>query len=94
MVSIMNFKRINITIPEDALNKINEFCSEKKLSKSFIIREATLGYITQKETEKKLQAKRKNIEKAIKMQDELRMRAKFKTKKTAAQLVREIRDKK
>ena len=89
----MKYKRINITISENDLNKINEFCSDEKLSKSFIIREATLNYIAQKETEKKLQVRRKNIENAIKIQDKLRMSSKFKTNKSADQLIRELRDK-
>ena len=89
----MKYKRINITISENDLNKINEFCSDEKLSKSFIIREATINYIAQKETEKKLQARRKNIENAIKIQDKLRMSSKFKTNKSADQLIRELRDK-
>ena len=89
----MKYKRINITISENDLNKINEFCSDEKLSKSFIIREATLNYIAQKETEKKLQTRRKNIENAIKIQDKLRMSSKFKTNKSAGQLIRELRDK-
>jgi metal-responsive CopG/Arc/MetJ family transcriptional regulator len=89
----MKYKRINITISENDLNKINEFCSDEKLSKSFIIREATINYIVQKETEKKLQARRKNIENAIKIQDKLRMSSKFKTNKSADQLIRELRDK-
>jgi len=89
----MKYKRINITISENDLNKINEFCSDERLSKSFIIREATLNYIAQKETEKKLQTRRKNIENAIKIQDKLRMSSKFKTNKSAGQLIRELRDK-
>ncbi|MCE5330161.1 ribbon-helix-helix protein, CopG family [bacterium] len=89
----MKYKRINITISENDLNKINKFCSDERLSKSFIIREATLNYIAQKETEKKLQTRRKNIENAIKIQDKLRMSSKFKTNKSAGQLIRELRDK-
>ena len=45
----MSYKRINITIPEIDLNKINKFCKNEKLGKSFVIREATIYYIAQKE---------------------------------------------
>ncbi|MBC7333752.1 MAG: ribbon-helix-helix protein, CopG family [Actinobacteria bacterium] len=89
----MGYKRINITIPEDDLSKINEFCQNEKLSKSFVIREATINYITQKEKERRLQTRRKNIENAIRIQDELRKKSKFKTNKTASELIRELRDK-
>jgi metal-responsive CopG/Arc/MetJ family transcriptional regulator len=68
----MKAKRINITIPEENLREINEFCIEEGIGKSQLIREATVKYIAGKKDEKGLEEKRKNIELAIKIQDELR----------------------
>ena len=85
-------KRVNITIPEKNLQEINEFCIEEGIGKSLLIREATVKYIAGKKDEKRLEEKRKNIELAIKIQDELRQKNKFTTHKSAVELIRELRD--
>ena len=87
-------KRINVTIPEENLREINEFCVEEGIGKSQLIREAAVKYIAGKKDEKELEEKRKNIELAIKIQDELRQKNKFTTHKSAMELIRELRDSK
>ena len=88
----MSYKRINITIPDDDLRKIDEFCSEEKISKSHLIREATTNYITEINKQKEIERKRKEVEWAIEMMDKLRKKVKFTSGKTAAEMVRELRD--
>ena len=89
----MNSKRINITMPEEDLEKINKFCAEEKMNKSQLIRESTKQYIASMKELKEKEQRRKNIEWAIKMQDKIRQKSKsFPSGKSAVEIIREYRD--
>jgi metal-responsive CopG/Arc/MetJ family transcriptional regulator len=89
---MMKAKRINITIPEENLREINEFCVEEGIGKSQLIREAAVKYIANVKEQKEIEKRKQEIESAIKMMDELRKKAKFINNKTAAEMIRELRD--
>jgi metal-responsive CopG/Arc/MetJ family transcriptional regulator len=65
----MSSKRINITIPEENLKEINKFCSEEKMSKSQLIREAASQYIASIKELKEKEQRRRDVEWAIEMQE-------------------------
>lgn len=89
----MSSKRINITIPEENLKEINKFCSEEKMSKSQLIREAAAQYIASIKELKKKEQRRKDVEWAIRMQDKIRAKSKsFPSGKSAVEIIREYRD--
>jgi len=89
----MNSKRINITMPEKDLEKINKFCAEEKMNRSQLIRESTKQYIASIRELKEKEQRRKNIEWAIKMQDKIRQKSKsFPSGKSAVEIIREYRD--
>ena len=89
----MNSRRINITMPEKDLEKINKFCAEEKMNKSQLIRESTKQYIASIRELKEKEQRRKNIEWAIKMQDKIRQKSKsFPSGKSAVEIIREYRD--
>jgi metal-responsive CopG/Arc/MetJ family transcriptional regulator len=88
----MKAKRINITIPEKDLKKINEFCIEEGIGKSQLIREAAVKYIANIKEQKEMEKRKLEIESAIKMIDKLREKVKFKDNKTAAEMIRELRE--
>ena len=88
----MKAKRINITIPEKNLREINEFCIEEGIGKSQLIREAAVKYIANVKEQKEMEKRKQEIESAIKIMDELRKKVKFKNNKTAAEMIRELRD--
>jgi metal-responsive CopG/Arc/MetJ family transcriptional regulator len=89
----MSSKRINITMPEEDLERINEFCAEEKMNRSQLIRESTKQYIASIRELKEKEQRRKNIEWAIKMQDKIRQKSKsFPSGKSAVEIIREYRD--
>ena len=89
----MNSKRINITMPEKDLEKINEFCAEGKMNRSQLIRESTKQYIASIRELKEKEQRRKNIEWAIKIQDKIRQKSRsFPSGKSAVEIIREYRD--
>ncbi len=89
----MNSKRINITMPEKDLEKINEFCAEEKMNRSQLIRESTKQYIASIRELKEKEQRRKNIEWAIKIQDKIRQKSRsFPSGKSAVEIIREYRD--
>jgi metal-responsive CopG/Arc/MetJ family transcriptional regulator len=89
----MSSKRINITMPEKDIEKINEFCAEEKMNRSQLIRESTKQYIASIKELKEKEQRRKNIEWAIKMQDKIRQKSKsFPSGKSAVEIIREYRD--
>jgi metal-responsive CopG/Arc/MetJ family transcriptional regulator len=91
-VSIMKAKRINITIPEKDLKEINEFCVLEGIGKSQLIRDAALRYIADTKEQKEMEKRKQEIESAIKIIGKLREKVKFKDKKTAAEMIRELRE--
>ena len=89
----MSSKRINITMPEKDIEKINEFCAEEKMNRSQLIRESTKQYIASIRELKEKEQRRKNIEWAIKIQDKIRQKSKsFPSGKSAVEIIREYRD--
>mgnify|MGYP005846088057 CR=1 FL=1 len=90
----MSSKRINITIPEENLKEINEFCNAEKVNKSWLIREATSQYIAVVNEKKKLERKKKDMEWAQAAMEKLRGKSKgFKDGKKGSEVIREFRDK-
>lgn len=89
----MSVKRINITIPEEDLKEINEFCATEKMSKSQLIREAAAQYIANVEELRIEEKKKKDMLKAIKIQEQLRAKSKnFPSVKSAVEEIRQWRD--
>lgn len=80
-------------MPEEDLERINEFCAEEKMNRSQLIRESTKQYIASIRELKEKEQRRKNIEWAIKMQDKIRQKSKsFPSGKSAVEIIREYRD--
>ena len=89
----MSVKRINITIPEEDLKEINEFCATEKMGKSQLIREAAAQYIANVEELRIEEKKKKDMLKAIKIQEQLRAKSKnFPSGKSAVEEIRQWRD--
>jgi metal-responsive CopG/Arc/MetJ family transcriptional regulator len=88
----MSYKRINITIPEEDLDKINQYCNEVNISKSYLIREAAITYVTDMQKQKEIEKKKKEIAGAIEAIDNIKEKIKFNNSKTSEEMVREIRD--
>jgi metal-responsive CopG/Arc/MetJ family transcriptional regulator len=89
----MGSKKINITIPEETLKEIDEFCDEEGLTKSFLIREAATSYIAGVREKKELEKKRKDMEWAIETSKRLRQKkGGFKGNKKGSQVIRKSRD--
>lgn len=89
----MKAKRINITIPEENLREINEFCISEKINKSWLIREATSQYIADIKEQKEIEKKKRDMEWAAKMMEKLRKKKiTFRGGKTAEEVIREFRD--
>ena len=80
-------------MPEKDIEKINEFCAEEKMNRSQLIRESTKQYIASMKELKEEEQRRKNIERAIKIQDKIRQKSKsFPSGKSAVEIIREYRD--
>jgi metal-responsive CopG/Arc/MetJ family transcriptional regulator len=89
----MSSKKINITIPEENLKEINEFCVNEKVSKSWLIREAASQYIAGIKKYRELEKKKKDMEWAAKKMEELRKKSSgFIDGKTGAEVIREFRE--
>ena len=92
---IMNSKKINITIPEDNLKEIEEFCKSEDISKSFLIREAATRYIASIKEKKESDRKRKDMEWAREASRNLRNKSTgFQKSKKGYEVIRESRDRK
>ena len=91
----MNSKKINITIPEDNLKEIEEFCKSEDMSKSFLIREAAVRYIADVKEKKKKEKKKKDMEWAQEASKKLREKSKgFYNGRKGYEVIRESRDRK
>ncbi|MBM3704998.1 MAG: ribbon-helix-helix protein, CopG family [Actinobacteria bacterium] len=89
----MNSKKINITIPEDNLEEIEEFCHAEGVSKSFLIREASIAYISKIKEERQLQKKREEMQWTVNATKKLRDKSTgFKEGKKGLQVIRQSRD--
>ncbi|MCX6383390.1 MAG: ribbon-helix-helix protein, CopG family [Actinobacteria bacterium] len=90
----MSLKKINITIPEENLKEINEFCVSEKVNKSWLIREATSKYISNISEQRELEKKRKDMEWAIETMEKLRKKSNgFIDGKSGSEVIREFREK-
>ena len=90
----MSSKKINITIPEKNLKEINKFCISEKVSKSWLIREATSQYIVNINKKRELEKKKKDMEWAAQTMEELRKKSNgFIDGKTGTEVIREFREK-
>ncbi|MDD5622255.1 MAG: ribbon-helix-helix domain-containing protein [Actinomycetota bacterium] len=90
----MTSKKINITIPEKNLKEIKDFCISEKISKSWLIREATSQYIAGISKKKELEKKKKDMEWAAKTMERLREKSDgFTGEKTGTEVIREFREK-
>ncbi len=91
----MNSKKVNITIPEENLDEINDFCKSEDVSKSWLIREAVSRYITAVKDKKILDKKRVDMKWAQKASGKLRGEsAGFHNNKKGFEIIRESRDRK
>ena len=91
----MNSKKINITIPEENLREIDEFCKSEDVSKSWLIREAASQYIATIKEKKELDRKRKDMEWAQEASKKLREESEgFYNGKKGFEVIREFRDRK
>ena len=89
----MNSKKININIPEDNLKVIEEFCDTEGVSKSFLIREASVAYIAKVKEERELEKKRNEMQWALNASKKLRDKsAGFKDGKKGLDIIRQSRD--
>jgi len=68
----MEMEKINITLPNDYLIKLDEFIKEEKTNRSQFIREATEHYMQDIKEQRALEKRRAEITEAIKIQDEFR----------------------
>jgi metal-responsive CopG/Arc/MetJ family transcriptional regulator len=92
---IMTSKKINITIPEDNLKEIEEFCKSEDMSKSFLIREAATRYIADVNEKKEIERKKKDMEWAWEASKKLREKSDgFYNSKKGSEVIRESRDRK
>lgn len=90
----MSLKKINITISEENLKEINEFCVSEKVNKSWLIREATSKYISNISEQRELEKKRKDMEWAIETMEKLRKKSNgFIDGKSGSEVIREFREK-
>jgi len=83
------YVRINLTIPEENLKQIDEFCKEENISRSEFVREAASDFIVLKTEAKKEQKKKKDMAEAIKMMEEIRKKSTF---TGGADIIRKFRD--
>jgi len=91
MVSMMKSKcvRINLTIPEENLNQIDEFCKNENMNRSEFVREAASDFIALKTEIKKDQKKKRDMAKAIEMMEEIRKKSTF---TGGSEVIRKFRD--
>ncbi len=91
----MNSKKINITIPENNLKEIEEFCESEDVSKSWLIREAATQYIATVKEKKESDRKREDMEWAREASRNLRNKSiGFHNGKKGYEVIRESRDRK
>jgi metal-responsive CopG/Arc/MetJ family transcriptional regulator len=89
----MNSKKLNITVPENNLKEIEQFCSEENISKSWLIREACAVYIADTKEKREIEKKRKEMQWAAMASKELRNKSTgFIGGKKASEVIREYRD--
>jgi metal-responsive CopG/Arc/MetJ family transcriptional regulator len=89
----MSSKKLNITIPEEDLKMLNEFCDVEKINKSLLVREATVQYIATFNEHKEIEKKNLDMKTASEMMERLREKSQgFIGGKSGSEVIREIRD--
>jgi metal-responsive CopG/Arc/MetJ family transcriptional regulator len=89
----MNSKKLNITVPEDNLKEMEQFCRQENVSKSWLIREACAVYIAEIKEKREIENKREEMQWAARVSKELRNKsAGFESGKKASQVIRDFRD--
>ena len=83
------YVRINLTIPEERLNQIDEFCESENINRSEFIREAASDFIALKTEAKKDEKKKKDMTQAIEMMEEIRKKSTF---TGGTEIIRKFRD--
>ena len=83
------YVRINLTIPEERLNQIDEFCEIENINRSEFIREAASDFIALKTEAKKDEKKKKDMAQAIEMMEEIRKKSTF---TGGTEIIRKFRD--
>ena len=68
----MKMEKINITLPNDYLKKLDGFIREEKKNRSQFIREATEHYMEEIKEQRALEKRRAEIAEAIRIQDDFR----------------------
>jgi metal-responsive CopG/Arc/MetJ family transcriptional regulator len=90
----MSLKKLNITIPEENLKIINEFCENEKVNKSALIREAASQYISSIKEMRELEIKNKEMNWAADTMEKLRKKSSgFTGGKSGSEIIREFREK-
>jgi metal-responsive CopG/Arc/MetJ family transcriptional regulator len=64
--------KVNISLPDEILEEVDNKRKEKKINRSEFLRRAATTYLHVLEDEKAEEEKKKGIEKAIELQDEIR----------------------
>jgi metal-responsive CopG/Arc/MetJ family transcriptional regulator len=64
--------KVNISLSQEILDEIDKVSEEENMYRSELLRKAFQTYVEVLEENKKEQKKRKGIEKAVKLQDEIR----------------------
>lgn len=83
------YVRINLTIPEERLNQIDEFCKSENINRSEFVREAASDFIALKTEIKKDEKKKKDMAQAIEMMEEIRGKSTF---TGGTEIIRKFRD--
>lgn len=83
------YVRINLTIPEERLNQIDEFCKSENINRSEFVREAASDFIALKTGIKKDEKKKKDMAQAIEMMEEIRKKSTF---TGGTEIIRKFRD--
>lgn len=83
------YMRINLTIPEENLNQIDEFCKGENISRSEFVREASSSFMAFKTKEKDKEKIREDRLKAMQMMAEFRKKSTF---TGGTEIIRKFRD--
>jgi metal-responsive CopG/Arc/MetJ family transcriptional regulator len=74
ILGVIMVAKVNISLPDEILEKVDEVRKEKQITRSEFIRQASSAYLKLLEEMKEEEKKRKGIEKAILLQDRIRER--------------------
>lgn len=83
------YVRINLTIPGERLNQIDEFCKSENINRSEFVREAAAEFIALKTEAKKDDKKKKDMAQAIEIMEKIREKSTF---TGGTEIIRKFRD--